>query len=289
MLVKPGEHGHLAELLQFIVLGEQLAHDCAKVQATLVREPGMQRFLIGQAKQEGCHALVFQWAIRWLAPRGPHSLLISHQMNQYRRLLTSALTRGDVAESLLAEQIILEGLGQAILQRLETGLMKRDASFRKLRRILLQQEEAHHGFGLRTLNKKLNDGQTSIDHLRALAPEYLDLEKRCCVRHRNPSTSSGRILGNIGRTFNAVFPCGYENLLRITPSHRMVFMRQNKPPSQERPMIWVIIPPTTRRRPYRRPSTPCIPNQHPTGSSWLMGEVPTALLKSFISIPNFRV
>ncbi|HNP60483.1 MAG TPA: hypothetical protein PKM72_06555 [Nitrospirales bacterium] len=177
MLVKPGEHVHLAQLLQFMVLGEQLAHDCAKVQATLVREPGMQRFLIGQAKQEGRHALVFQWAIRWLAPRGPHSLLISHQMNQYRRLLTSALTRGDVAESLLAEQIILEGLGQAILQKLETGLVKRDAPFRKFRRILLQQEEAHHGFGLRTLNRMLDDGQTSIDYLRERAPAYLDLGK----------------------------------------------------------------------------------------------------------------
>ncbi len=177
MVVKSGEHVHLAQLLQFMVLGEQLAHDCAKAQATLVREPGLQRFLAGQAKQEGRHALVFQWAIRWLAPRGPQSLVISHQMNQYRRLLMTALTRGDVAESLLAEQIILEGLGQAILQRLETGLLKRDAPFRKLRQILLQQEEAHHDFGLRTLKRMLDNGQTSTDHLRELAPAYLELGK----------------------------------------------------------------------------------------------------------------
>ncbi|MBA3964230.1 MAG: long-chain fatty aldehyde decarbonylase [Nitrospirales bacterium] len=177
MLVKPGEHVHLAQLLQFMVLGEQLAHDCAKGQATLVREPGMQRFLAGQAKQEGRHAVVFQWAIRWLAPRGPQSLVISDQMNQYRRLLTSALTRGDVVESLLAEQIILEGLGQAILQRLETGLLKRDAPFRKLRQILLQQEEAHHGFGLRTIKRMVADGHTSIDHMREVAPTYLELGK----------------------------------------------------------------------------------------------------------------
>lgn len=177
MLVKSGEHAHLAELLQFMVLGEQLAHDCAKVQATLVREPGLQRFLAGQAKQEGRHAVVFQWAIRWLAPRSPQSLVIPHQMNQYRRLIMTALTRGDLAESLLAEQIILEGLGQAILQRLETGLLKRGAPFRKLRQRLLQQEEAHHGFGLRTLQRMLDDGHTSIDHLRELAPAYLELGK----------------------------------------------------------------------------------------------------------------
>ena len=177
MLVKSGEHAHLAELLQFMVLGEQLAHDCAKTQTTLVREPGLQRFLAGQARQEGRHAVVFQWAIRWLAPRGPQSLVIPHQMNQYRRLIMTALTQGDVAESLLAEQIILEGLGQAILQRLETGLLKRGAPFRKLRQILLQQEEAHRGFGLRTLQRMLDDGHTSIDHLRELAPAYLELGK----------------------------------------------------------------------------------------------------------------
>ncbi|HNP30852.1 MAG: hypothetical protein KC592_10860 [Nitrospira sp.] len=177
MLVKPGEHLYLAQLLQFMALGEHLAHDCAKAQAALVAEPGMQRFLAGQARQEGRHALIFQWAIRWLAPRAPQSLVISHQMNQYRRLLLSALARRDLAESLLAEQIILEGLGQAILQRLETGLVKRNAPFRKLRQILLQQEEAHHGFGLRTLSRMVDKGQTSIDHLRELAPAYLDLGK----------------------------------------------------------------------------------------------------------------
>ena len=177
MLVKPGEHIHLADLLQFMVLGEQLAYDCAKTQASLVTEPAMQTFLAGQAKQEKHHALVFQWAIRWLAPRALQSPLISRQMNQYRLLLMSALTRRDVAESLLAEQIILEGLGHAILQRLETGLVKRKAPFQKLRRILLHQEEAHHGFGLRALNRMMDNGITSIDHLRQLAPAYLDLGK----------------------------------------------------------------------------------------------------------------
>ncbi len=177
MVVKPGEHVHLAQLLQFMVLGEQLAHDCAKAQASLVREPGLKQFLAGQAKQEGRHALVFQWAIRWLAPRGPQSLVISHQMNQYRQLLMTALTRGDFPESLLAEQIILEGLGQAILRRLETGLLKRQAPFRKIRQILLQQEEAHHGFGLRTLKRMVDDGHTSTDYLAELAPAYLELAK----------------------------------------------------------------------------------------------------------------
>ena len=177
MLVKPGEHLHLAQLLQFMVLGEQLAHDCAKAQAALASEKGMQRFLAGQARQEGRHAMIFQWVIRWLTPRPPRSTLISEQMNQYRRLLMAAIARRDFAESLLAEQIILEGLGEAILQRLEAGLLKRKAPLQTLRRLLIQQEHAHHGFGLRTLNRMVANGEATIKHLCELAPVYLHLGK----------------------------------------------------------------------------------------------------------------
>ena len=177
MVVKPGEHVHLAQLLQFMDLGEQLAHECAKAQTALVSNTRMQTFLAGQARQERRHVLVFQWAIRWLAPRAPRSLLISHHMNQYRQLLIPALNRRDFAESLLAEQIILEGLGKAILQRLEAGLIKRKAPFRKLRQVLLHQEESHHSFGLRTLNRMVDNGETSVDRLCELAPAYLDLGK----------------------------------------------------------------------------------------------------------------
>jgi hypothetical protein len=177
MLVKPGEHDHLAQLLQFMVLGEQLAHDCAKSQVTLAREPGAKTFLAGQSKQEGRHAVVFQWAIHWLAPRAARSALMAKQMNHYRGLLLAAIERGDFAESLLAEQIILEGLGEAILQRLEAGLRKRNAPFQTLRRLLIQQEQAHHGFGLRTLNRMVANGETSIERLCELAPVYLHLGK----------------------------------------------------------------------------------------------------------------
>ncbi len=177
MLVHAGEHFHLARLLQFMVLGEELAHDCAKAQISLAPEGGMQTFLASQSRQEGRHAVIFEWAIRWLAPRSRRSTLIVHQMNQYRRLLMAGIKRQDFAESLLAEQIILEGLGEAILRRLEAGLLKRGAPFQYLRRLLLQQEEAHHGFGLRTLNRMVANGETAENHLAELAPAYLELGK----------------------------------------------------------------------------------------------------------------
>ena len=177
MLVKTGEHAHLAQLLQFMVLGEQLARDCAKAQSTLARDPGMQTFLAGQSRQEGHHAVIFQWAIHWLTPQTPRSTLISEQMNHYRRFLMAAIQRQDFAESLLAEQIILEGLGEAILQRLEAGLLKRKAPFRTLRHLLILQEQAHHGFGLRTIQRLIANGETSIDRLSERAPVYLHMGK----------------------------------------------------------------------------------------------------------------
>lgn len=111
-------------------LGEQLAHDCAVSQMALAPDEGMKTFLAGQAKQEARHAVAFQWAIRWLSTRTRQAPLISKHMNQYRQLLMAAIERQDFAESLLAEQIILEGLGEAILQRLETGLANRNAPCR---------------------------------------------------------------------------------------------------------------------------------------------------------------
>ncbi len=78
-------------------------------------------------------------------------------------------------ESILAEQVILEGLGESILTRIETGLEKRCAPFRRLRLILLRQEEAHHGFGLRLLEQAMAEGKAELDGLRRRTQDYLAL------------------------------------------------------------------------------------------------------------------
>jgi len=175
MLIKSGEHSHLAHLLTFMVLGEQLAHDCAQAQVSLTPERGIQTFLAGQSRQEGYHALAFQGAIRWLTPHAKHPSPMSEHMNTYRGLLEAALARKDFAETLLAEQIILEGLGEAILKRMEVGLVKRGAPFRKLRRMLIHQEEAHHQFGLRILAKMLERDEESYETLRDRTRAYMPL------------------------------------------------------------------------------------------------------------------
>jgi len=173
--VKPDERVPMARLLKFLELGEQLAHDSAKAQAALAPGIKEQRFLLGQARQESYHALIFRGAIAWLAPRHLGDSPLLPALARYRQLIESSVNARDWYETLLAEQIILEGLGEALLYRIEEGLMKRQAPFGRLRRILLHQEEAHHGFGLRLIGRALDEGHISVEQLRAKAPVYLAL------------------------------------------------------------------------------------------------------------------
>lgn len=175
MLVSTDERIPLARLMKFMELGEQLAHDCATAQATIAPDRSMRTFLCGQARQERMHAVAFQGAILWLAPRHLGTSPFLPPLNRYRTLIQAAVDRGDFLETLVAEQIILEGLGEVILNRMEHGLVKRNAPFRRLRRILLQQEEAHHGFGLRMLERSVQRGEVSVGSLQARIQEYLFL------------------------------------------------------------------------------------------------------------------
>jgi len=173
MLVRPDERVPLARLLQFLEHGERLAHDCARAQTALASDAGARRFLAGQSRQEALHAAVFHGAVVWLAPRHLGACPVLPPLKRYRVLIEEAIRERRFAETLLAEQIILEGLGEAILKRLEAGLVKRKAGFGRLRRILLHQEETHHAFGRRALERAIEAGQASPEALRERAQEYL--------------------------------------------------------------------------------------------------------------------
>lgn len=175
MLVRPDEKVPIARLLTFLSHGERMAHDCATAQAMLVEEAGARRFLQTQAKQEAMHAVVFQGAIAWLAPKHLGDTPFLAALEEYRRILGEALARRDLTETILAEQVVLEGLGEAILNRIEQGLAKRAAPFGRLRRILLQQEETHHGFGCRWLERVVERGETDHATLGRQAQRYLAL------------------------------------------------------------------------------------------------------------------
>ena len=175
MLVHPDEKVPIARLLTFLEHGERLANECAKAQAALAPDSGSRRFLLSQARQEAAHGVVFQGAIVWLAPKHLGDAPFLPALEEYRKILNDALARQDLLETFLAEQVILEGLGEAILTRIEDGLAKRAAPFGRLRRMLLQQEEAHHGFGRRTLERAMAEGRIDAGTLRLRAQDYLAL------------------------------------------------------------------------------------------------------------------
>lgn len=175
MLVRPEEKVPIARLLTFLEHGERMANECAKAQAALAQDFGSRRFLLSQARQEAAHALVFQGAIAWLAPRHLGDAPFLPALEEYRQLLDDALARQDLLETFLAEQVILEGLGEAILTRIEEGLAKRAAPFGRFLRIFLQQEEAHHGFGRRMLERAMAEGRIDAETLRRRAQDYLAL------------------------------------------------------------------------------------------------------------------
>ncbi len=175
MWVRPDEKMPIARLLTFLEYGERMAHDCAKSQAALSEDAGTRRFLLSQAKQEAMHAVVFQGAIAWLAPKHLRDVPFLPALEEYRRIVNDALARRDLTETFLAEQVVLEGLGEAILTRIEQGLVKRAAPFGRLRRILLRQEESHHGFGRRQIEQAIARGETDVKNLEQRAHRYLAL------------------------------------------------------------------------------------------------------------------
>ena len=118
MLVSADEKVPLARLLTFLEQGERMAHDCAKAQAALAPESGQRRFLLSQARQEAAHALVFQGAIAWQAPRLLGDSPFLPALEEYRALLKAALLRKDLVETFLAEQVILDQVEQYLNETL---------------------------------------------------------------------------------------------------------------------------------------------------------------------------
>ena len=173
MHIRPGENAQIARLLGFLTQGERLAEACAARQATMTSQPGMRRFLLAQSRQEALHAAVFENASAWLVParKSPQPKLAA--MQRYRAQIDAALCTGDLAESLLAQQVIFEGLGEVVLTNIAVGIQRRNGVLQRLHRSLLHQEQAHHGFGVAQLKGMLSADLISAETLRSKANWYL--------------------------------------------------------------------------------------------------------------------
>ncbi len=175
MYLLPGENVQVARLMGFLFAGECLATNIAQHQVRLAPDAKSRRFLIQQARQERLHAAVFHRAQRWLAPRVSQKLPILAAVSRYESLVQAELARGDFDESVVALQIVLEGLGDVVLHNVDAGLSRRGLGFARLRRMLRQQEQTHHAFGAHLLQRRIQFGATDPEGLRPCAERYLEL------------------------------------------------------------------------------------------------------------------
>lgn len=175
MLISSQESSQLARLFGLLAAGEQIAADCARRQARLARDRSMRRFLKAQALQESTHALIFRGAASRLDGKGGARRQSLRPLERYRGYLERSLERGDLVESLLGQQVILEELGEVILVTLDRGMENRGLGLRSLRRMILRQEHAHHHFGARRLEAECAAGRVSPSELRVKAEGYLAL------------------------------------------------------------------------------------------------------------------
>ncbi len=174
MFIRTDERVQFARLLSFLAQGERIAHECALAQAVLAPQEKMRRFFLKQAQEEALHTKIFKNTVAWLAPRHLSQSALS-SMERYQRLIHAAIKQGNLAESLLAGQIILEGLGEVVLHRIQAGLIMRKTGFNGIVRRLLAQEGTHHAFGCNILERAITTGEACPETLRQRSLEYLSL------------------------------------------------------------------------------------------------------------------
>jgi len=140
--------------------GERVAHRCAQRQAVLAIDARQRRFLRLQARQETMHALLFRSIVSRLDPRGNHATTPAvSALSDYEEQLHRDLDRKDLTASLLGMQGILEGIGEQMLRASSQSLTGQNERYRRLHRLVLQQENSHHAFGQHCLQRSQGDKQ----------------------------------------------------------------------------------------------------------------------------------
>jgi len=179
MYLQPEINYQVKRLFTALEYGERLAHDCAHRQACLIKDKGMRRFLLMQSRHEAFHAKFFRHASSYLGTN--HTGKVPASLTLFGNKISAALDRKDIVESIVAQQIVLEAFGGAILERLNVGLDNKGVGLRKLRRMLLQQEKSHQAFGDEILRQQLTAGSTTIETLQTFSREYLQIAENIII------------------------------------------------------------------------------------------------------------
>ena len=170
-MMHPETRRQATRLFVALEYGEQLAQQCAIQQMGWIDDPRARRFLGVQARQEAAHASFYRRAADWLTPA--HNYSIPGSLRRYGTRLQQALNRNDLCDSLTGSQIVLEGFGEQIISRLNRGMDNHGVGFRRLRRILLRQEQSHYAFGMRMLRQQADSTPAAASRIPELAADYL--------------------------------------------------------------------------------------------------------------------
>ena len=194
-MISAEDKPQMARLFQFIARGEQIASTCAIQQSKLATPPTMRRFFITQARQERQHAFLFQYGAKWLMPKKSYTAQAIKSFDSFEKKLSTALKKNHLTESIIAQQIILEGLGEITLEKISASMENRGLGLRRIRNMILKQERAHHHFGSKQVQTLLKNPDININILRQHCNEYLQIvqellyEEQSLFEYFNQNTS----------------------------------------------------------------------------------------------------
>ena len=124
------ERRALRHLLTVMAHGERVAMEGASLQARIAPNREARRFLRRQAWQERFHTAIFAHAAAALpadaSSPGHGKSAMPAVLTDWRAQIVNALQRDRLAESLLVQQVFLEGLGHVVLRQLDARLMGAD-------------------------------------------------------------------------------------------------------------------------------------------------------------------
>lgn len=175
MFIKEDDAFHIAHLFQFLIQGEELALACSKRQSEITVNPVERQFFLKQCRQEKFHSAAFKFGSSFVRPKGIKNPIGQRIMSDYRQLIFEALVRGDIAESVLGMQVILEGLGDVTIENMRTGIATKRAAYERIRQLILSQEDEHHDFGLNYFSHEGTEQPEITSQLTSRAQDYLGL------------------------------------------------------------------------------------------------------------------
>jgi hypothetical protein len=189
MRFNPSIHSDFARLCAVMLRGELLALRCSGRQAQIARG-GLRRQLTAQQRHERLHAMMFRSVLAALPSRRVRHERSIQLLDVYEQELDRALDRGDLPESLLGLQVILEGAAVSMLRQLDLRVQTGNAPLQPARCLLVAQEDGHQLIGERALASSMEQRDTA-GRLQRASVKYADLVHEVFASCRDALESFG--------------------------------------------------------------------------------------------------